>query len=90
MAAQNYEEGALTHSAIAKLVGLSTTDTIGFYGTTPVAQRANAAQAQVVVTTQASGNGFGFTTSAQIISLVGLVNEMQTVLVNLGLMKGGA
>jgi hypothetical protein len=42
-------EGALDRSAWQKLVGLSATDTIGFYGATPIAQRANLIQANSVV-----------------------------------------
>lgn len=49
-------EGALDRSAIAKLVGLSATDTIGFYGATPVAQATIAANGTDAATTQALAN----------------------------------
>lgn len=49
-------EGALDRSAIQALVGLSATDTIGFYGVTPVAQATIAANGTDAATTQALAN----------------------------------
>jgi len=49
-------EGALDRSAISNLVGLSATDKIGFYGATPVAQAALAANGTDAATTQALAN----------------------------------
>lgn len=42
-------EGSLDQTAWKALVGLSATDTIGFYGTAPAAQRASSIQAASVV-----------------------------------------
>lgn len=70
-------------------LGQSITDTISFYGVTPIAQRAGAAQAAA----PAGGTGAtagAYDTVANRDLLIGLVNEMRTVLVNLGLMKGAA
>jgi hypothetical protein len=49
-------EGALDRSAIAKLVGLSATDTIGFYGVAPVARATAAANGTDAATTQTLAN----------------------------------
>ena len=82
-------------------VGNATTDTVAFYGVTPVAQPAAAAQA---VVTDASGgtaaptNGiltitgtYNSTILADAIStLAAQGNAMQAALVSLGLMKGAA
>lgn len=57
--------------------GDTATDLIGFYGKAPSAQRANATQATITAgaTTTVCNNA---------------VAEVQTVLIALGLMKGGA
>src|ERR1017187_4094238 len=44
-------------------LGQSTTDTISFYGVTPVAQRSGSAQAAVTTTAATSTTPFGFGTS---------------------------
>lgn len=59
-------------------LGQSASDTIAFYGTTPVSQRASSDQATV-----ASSGSFGATQAA-------LLNEIRNTLVALGLMKGSA
>lgn len=80
-------------------LGQSATDTIGFYGTTPIAQPTAAAQATI---TDASGgtaaptNGILTLTGTYNSTIIGnaiatiaaQTNAMRTVLVNLGLMKG--
>lgn len=71
-------------------IGRSTSEKIGFYGVTPVAQRANAAQAAVATTAATNTTPYGFSTAAQADSLVSRINEIRTVLVNVGLMKGSA
>lgn len=68
--------------------GQSPTDLIGFYGTTPIAQRTSANQAAVTTTAATTTTPFGYSTLAQANALVTLVNEMRTALVNLGLIKG--
>jgi hypothetical protein len=70
-------------------LGQSTTEKISFYGVTPVAQRASADQAAA----PAGGTGAtagAYDTAAHRNSMIALVNEMRTVLVNAGLMKGSA
>jgi hypothetical protein len=69
--------------------GTAATQKIGFYNATPVVQRAGAAQAAA----PAGGTGAtagAYDTAAHRDALIDLVNEMRTVLVNLGLMKGAA
>lgn len=56
------------------LLGEAATEKIGFHGKAPVAQRANAAQAA----------------ASDPATTMALANEIRTVLVNLGLMKGSA
>ncbi len=61
-------------------VGVSATDKVGFYGTTPIVQRAGAAQATTAVAVSSS---FGATQLAAL-------QEVMNVLIALGLMKGAA
>lgn len=76
------EEGALTRSAWRRLVGLSATDTISFYGATPVVQRASAVQAASVV----SATSYISVTS----NLAAFAAEVAATLTGLGLWKGTA
>jgi hypothetical protein len=69
--------------------GQSATDLISLYGATPVAQRANAAQG-TFTSTMNQTTGFGFATQTAADKAVALLNEMRTVLVALGAMKGSA
>lgn len=71
-------EGSLDRSAWQALVGLSATDTIGFYGATPVTQRSSSLQTTSNVVTSAS---FGTLQVAQ-------VQEILNILNTLGLSKG--
>lgn len=75
-------EGALDRTAYAALVGLSATDTIGFYGTTPVAQRALAAQA---LSLASAGSWISVTSN-----LAAWAAEVTSTLTGLGLWKGSA
>ena len=70
-------------------VGTAITQKLGFYNATPIVQPAAAAQAAVVTTGATDSTPFGYT-EAQANAIVALVNEMRSVLVNLGLMKGAA
>lgn len=83
------------------LVGQSTTDLVGFYGTTPIVQRSGAAQAAVatstITTAATTTSPWGFATStqadaiaAQVVLLRTLANENRAALVALGLIKGSA
>lgn len=71
------------------VVGQSASDKVGFYGVTPVAQRAGAAQAAVTTTAATSSTPFGYS-QAQADAIVALVNEMRAALVAAGLIKGAA
>lgn len=75
-------EGSLDRSAIAALVGLSATDQIAFYGATPVAQRALAAQA---LSLNSAGSWISVTSN-----LAAWAAEVTATLVGLGIWKGGA
>lgn len=70
-------------------VGQSATDLVGFYGATPIAQRAGAAQAAVATTAATSTSPFGFA-EAQANAIVTLVNELRAALVAAGIIKGAA
>lgn len=72
-------------------IGNATTDTIGFYGSTKVAQPAGAGQGSVTTTGTVSTAGiFGFTTSTQANAIITLLNQIRSDLVTLGLLKGSA
>ena len=68
-------------------IGTATSQKLGFYGVTPIVQRASANQ-NAVPTYGAGANGYSTAAQAQAIHV--LVNEIRTTLVNLGLMKGSA
>lgn len=69
-------------------VALSATDYLGFYGATPVVQRASAVQV-AFADTLVSG-GFGFSDKAHGDALIATFNEIVATLTGLGLWKGGA
>jgi len=73
-------EGALDRAAWQALVGLSATDTISFYGATPVAQRTSSIQAASVV----SATSFISVTS----NLAAFCAEVAATLTGLGVWKG--
>jgi hypothetical protein len=73
-------EGSLDRSAIQSLVGLSATDSISFYGATPVAQRAASIQGASVVSVSSN-----ITIAA---SLTAWIVEVTNTLIGLGLWKG--
>lgn len=71
-------------------IGTATTQLLGFYNVTPIAQRSGAAQTAVVTTAATNVTPFGFTTQAQADSIVTLVNELRAWAVAQGLIKGSA
>jgi hypothetical protein len=73
-------EGALDASAIRALVGLQASDTIAFYGATPVSQRAASIQGASVVSVSSN-----ITVAA---SLTAWIVEVTNTLIGLGLWKG--
>jgi hypothetical protein len=72
------------------MIGTSTSQLVGFHGTAGTIQRASAAQAAVATTAATLTAPYGYTTAAQADCIVSLLNEIRTVLVNKGLMKGSA
>lgn len=71
-------------------IGTATSEKLAFHNSTPVIQRAGAAQVAVATTGATSSTPFGYTTAAQANALVTLVNEIRDTLVEKGLMKGAA
>lgn len=69
-------------------VGQSATDLVGFYGTTPVAQRTSGNQAAVATTIATTTTPAGFSTLTQANAIVTLVNELRAAMVASGLIKG--
>lgn len=72
-----------------KIAG-STSQKLGFYGVTAIAQRNGAVQAAVVTTGSTSTTPFGYTTAAQADAIVTLVNELRAWAVAQGFIKGSA
>ncbi len=70
-------------------VGTAATSLVGFYGATPVVQRATAAShttiATTVVVSTTGANMWGFTTSSQGNAVLAAVAEIQATLVALGI-----
>jgi hypothetical protein len=81
MAAQDYEQVTYNSPAGAQM-GQSATEKIGFYGATPIVQRANAFQANSVVSVSSN-----ITIAA---SLTAWIVEVTATLNALGLWKGAA
>lgn len=73
-------------------VGGATTDLIGLYGVTPIAQRAGAAQAALTATgvTSSGTTTYGFSTEAGAIAAIALLAEIRAALVAIGAIKGAA
>ncbi len=81
MAAQDYEQ-AFYGGPDGGQVGASTTEKVGFWGTTPIVQRSGAAQATSLLST-ASSTAIDTATKAAIIEIM---NTLQAA----GLWKGAA
>lgn len=71
------------------VLGESTTDPVGFYGTNGISQRASADQAALTLTTATTG-GVGYSTATAFSAAVAQLEEIRATLVALGLMKGSA
>lgn len=60
----------------------------GFYGTTPVVQPSGAAQAVACAAALATGTVYGFATVAAASTVINLLNQIRSDLIDLGLIKG--
>lgn len=67
-------------------IGQSTTDKVGFYGTTPAAQPSSASQASVSMQTTATTTAL----RTDLDNTATLVNQLRSELVTLGLIKGSS
>lgn len=70
--------------------GASATSTVGFYGVTPTAQPANAAQAALTLTTATQASAYGFSTATAFNAFTAQLENIRASLVLLGLLKGSA
>ena len=70
-------------------IGTATTQKLAFYNSTPIVQRANADQAAAPAGGTGATEG-AYDTAAHRDAAIALLNEIRTVLVNLGLIKGSA
>lgn len=82
----NVVVGSTTGTKIAT----ATTQKLGFYNATPIAQRSGAAQVAVATTAATNVAPFGYTTQAQADAIVTLVNELRAWAVAQGFIKGSA
>jgi alpha-D-ribose 1-methylphosphonate 5-triphosphate synthase subunit PhnH len=71
-------------------IGTATGQKLAFHNSTPVIQRAGAAQAAVATTAATQTTPWGFTTQAQPDAIVTLLNEIRAALVEKGIIKGAA
>jgi len=69
------------------VLGESTSDPVGFYGTSGIAQRSGASQSALTAVT---AGAVGFATTAGFSAFVAQLEEIRATLVALGLMKGSA
>jgi len=76
------------------IVAKSSSEKLGFYGTTPVDQAASASEAAVTATALTTIDGTNTTEMAALVSAVNelkvLTNQIRTDLVALGLIKGSS
>lgn len=77
-------------TSVGLKIGTATTQKVGFYNATPIAQRAGAAQAAVATTSATNVAPFGYSTAAQADAIVTLVNELRAWAVAQGFIKGAA
>ena len=71
------------------VIGKSVTDKVALFGSTPIVQRSGAAQ-QVAPAGGTGAAAGGYDTAGNRDIMINLVNEMRTVLINHGFMKGSA
>jgi hypothetical protein len=70
-------------------IGTATAQKLAFHNSTPVIQRAGAAQAAVATTASTNSSPYGYA-QAQADAIVALVNELRAAMVEKGLIKGSA
>lgn len=70
-------------------LGQSTTDKVALHGSTPTVQPASADQAAAPATAATNSSPYGYS-EAQANAIVTLLNEIRSVLVEKGIMKGSA
>lgn len=68
-------------------VGKTSTDKVGFFGTTPIVQRSGSTQSALTLVT-ATTSGFGFSTSAAFTAFTDQLEELRAALVAHGLIAG--
>ena|SRR3990167_3340416 len=86
MDGRNIQLGITTGSKF----GTGTTQRIGFYNTTPIAQRSGADQAAIATTGATNSSPWGYTSAAQANAIVALANELRAWAVAQGFIKGSA
>lgn len=78
------------NTTIGTKIATATTQKLGFYNATPIAQRSGAAQASVATTASTNITPYGYSTQAQADAIVTLVNELRAWAVAQGFIKGSA
>ncbi len=89
MAAQDYEQLSYNGPAGCQ-IGDSATAKVAFFGVTPAAQRASAAQASFTISIGTSTTSWGFASSDQFNNFVLQLREIQATLTAMGIWKGAA
>jgi len=69
-------------------IGTATSQKLGFWNVTPVAQPTSANQAAVATTAATNVAPYGFTTAAQADGIITLLNQIRSDLVSVGIIKG--
>lgn len=82
-----FDEKVVDATGSGFVVGNSATEKVAFFGSTPVTQPTNGAQAAMTLTTATSG-GFGFVSSAAFNAFTAQLENIRANLVTLGLLKG--
>lgn len=84
--AKDVAVGSTTGTKIAT----ATTQKLGFYNATPIAQRSGASQAAVATTASTQTTPWGYSTQAQADAIITLLNELRAWAVAQGFIKGSA
>ena len=77
-------------TGVGTKIGISVSDKLGFYNTTPIAQRSGSAQAAVAATGATQTTPWGYSSESQANAIVTLVNELRAWAVAQGFIKGSA
>lgn len=88
--ATNFTGGVNMSVSSSILIGTTLSAKVGFWGAAGTSRRVGATQATITITVTATSCGVGFTSTGAVSTVVEYLNEIRSVLVDAGIMKGAA